>query len=63
MSKNEPWFNPRPDEDADEDLINDLGRRGNGGNPPSSGGGGWGCPMVAAPVVALIVAVLVALLA
>lgn len=30
--KHEPWFKPRADEDADEELINWLGKGGGNGN-------------------------------
>lgn len=52
--KQEPWFKPRADEDADEELINWLGGGGGGKKPPAKQGG-WGCPFVAGPVVAVVI--------
>jgi hypothetical protein len=54
--KQEPWFKPRPDEDADDKLLDWLGGGGKG-TPPADKSNGWGCPMVAAPVVAVVVLV------
>lgn len=50
MAKHEPWFKPRADEDADEELINWLG-----GNPPPGKGGGCGLRVVS-PAVGVLVA-------
>lgn len=49
MAKHEPWFVPRPDEDADDKLLDWLG---GGAKPPPAKTKGSGCPMVAAPVIA-----------
>lgn len=38
MSKDEPWFKPRPDEDADDAMLDAKFGRGNG-KPPAKGGG------------------------
>ena len=60
--KHEPWFKPRPDEEADDELLDWLGGGGKG-KPPASKSSGWGCTVAASPVVAAIVTGLVALLA
>lgn len=59
MPKHEPWFKPRADEDADEELINWLGGGSKPPPPPKKGG----CLRVAAPVAVAIVLALAALLA
>jgi hypothetical protein len=49
MPKHEPWFKPRKDEDADEELINWLGGHRNDPPPPKKkSGGGWGCLILVA---------------
>ena len=57
MAKHEPWFKPRADEDADEELVNWLGGRSNP-PPKQSNSSGWGCFSVA-PAAGVIVALLV----
>jgi len=53
VAKQEPWFKPRPDEDADEDLVNWLG---GWNNPPpqQNQSSGWGCFTVAPAAVFLV---------
>lgn len=41
--KHEPWYKPRADEDADEELINWLGGGGNKKPPAKKKGGGGFC--------------------
>lgn len=61
--RHEPWYKPRADEDADEELVNWLGGGGRGNPPKPPEKSGSGCFRIAAPVVVALVALLVALLA
>ena len=56
MGKQEPWFKPRADEDADEQLVNWLGGWKN--PPPQPAKTGGGCLRVAAPAAGVVVAML-----
>lgn len=58
MAKQEPWFKPR-DEDGDEDLINWWNKVGNSPPPAPQQSSGSGCLSVAAPIAAVLVALLV----
>lgn len=57
MAKHEPWFKPRADEDADEELVNWLGGRNN--PPPNQTQSSSGCLRIASPAVGVVVALLI----
>lgn len=59
MAKHEPWFKPRADEDADDKLLDWLGGRN---DPPAKQATSSGCYRIAAPVVAVVIALLAVLL-
>lgn len=61
MPKHEPWFKPRKDEDADDELLDWLGGGGNGNKPKQPEKSGWGCFRIALPVaVGIVTAILLA---
>lgn len=64
MPRHEPWFRPRRDEDADDELVDWLGRHVNDPPPPKKKtGGGWGCLiLIAAGSIATVVETVVRML-
>lgn len=58
MAKHEPWFKPRDDDDDDK-LLDWLGGRN---DPPAKETKSGGCYSVAAPIAAVVLALLAVLL-
>lgn len=62
-AKNEPWFKPRPDEEADDAMLDWLGGGSRKPPDPPKKSGGFSCFSIAAPVLATLAAIAALLLA